>query len=514
MGSLLFALALHPFLESLSSLLVLGYLDDITLGGDADKLSAYLDIIQSLSDELGLSLNVNKCEIIHNDNDPIPPRFAGFKILSRTPANFSVHRCAMCSGAALDVALATRCADLRRASDRLSLLSAHDALLILKYSISAPKLLYTLRCSPCSGHQGLDDFDQILRTSLSRVTNVDIDNLGWIQASLPVGRGGLGIRSVGLLAPSAFLASAAATRDLQTALLPSGFGFPDPDWDLALSTWSARYNTEIPAGTAQAKQKSWDEASITTALEILTAGHTDPYHRARLLASQAPHSGDWLHAWPITACGLRLDNEAIRVAVGLRIGANLCSPHTCSCGALVDARGSHGLSCHRSAGRQPRHAQLNDAVHRALIRAGIPSHKEPVGLMRDDGGRPDGCTLVSWDMGKCLAWDVTVRDTLAMSHLPETSLVAGAASERGAKLKNEKYRELSRSYLFCAIALETLGPINEEGASFLLELGRRLSASSGDPRETAFLFQRLSIIVQRCNSICFRGTFENLVPEH
>jgi len=31
---------------------------------------------------------------------------------------------------------------------------------------------------------------------------------------------------------------------------------------------------------------------------------------------------------------------------------------------------------------------------------------------------------------------------------------------------------------------------------FLTELGRRLSASTGEQRETAFLFQRLSIAVQ------------------
>ena len=132
--------------------------------------------------------------------------------------------------------------------------------------------------------------------------------------------------------------------------------------------------------------------------------------------------------------------------------------------------------------------------------------------MRASDCRPDGCTLVSWEMGKCLAWDVTVWDTLAQSYLPETSQLAGAASERAAKLKNEKYSELTRSYIFCAIAFETLGPINEDGASFLSELGRRLSASSGDPRETAFLFQRLSIIVQRCNCISFRGTFDNFLP--
>ena len=128
LGPLLFALALHPFLESLSSSIVLGYLDDITLGGDANKLCADLDIIESLSDQLGLSLNVKKCEIIHNENDPIPPRFANFRILSKDACE--LLGAPLCSGAALDVALATRCADLRRASDRLSLLSAHDALLI------------------------------------------------------------------------------------------------------------------------------------------------------------------------------------------------------------------------------------------------------------------------------------------------------------------------------------------------------------------------------------------------
>jgi len=37
--------------------------------------------------------------------------------------------------------------------------------------------------------------------------------------------------------------------------------------------------------------------------------------RARFPAAQAPHSGDWLLALPIANCGLRLDDEAVRVAV-------------------------------------------------------------------------------------------------------------------------------------------------------------------------------------------------------
>ena len=187
-------------------------------------------------------------------------------------------------------------------------------------------------------------------------------------------------------------------------------------------------------------------------------------------------------------------------------------PHTCPWGSLVDAMGNHGLSCHRSAGRQARHAQVNDTIHRALVRAGVPSTREPVGLMRSGDQHPDGCTLVSWERGKCLSWDATIPDTLAQSHLSDTSIVVGAAAERAAKIKHDKYQELTCSFEFCAVAIETLGPINEEGARFLTNLGQRLSAVSGDPRETAFLFQRLSIIVQRWNAVSFAGSFDNFWP--
>jgi hypothetical protein len=43
--------------------------------------------------------------------------------------------------------------------------------------------------------------------------------------------------------------------------------------------------------------------------------------------------------------------------------------------------------------------------------------------------------------------------------------------------------------------------------SFLRELGRRLSLATDDPRETAFLFQRLSVALQQYNAVCFRGSF-------
>jgi len=42
---------------------------------------------------------------------------------------------------------------------------------------------------------------------------------------------------------------------------------------------------------------------------------------------------------------------------------------------------------------------------------------------------------------------------------------------------------------------------------FLCEVGRRLSVVSDNPHETSFLFQRLSILLQRFNSVLIHETF-------
>jgi len=60
--------------------------------------------------------------------------------------------------------------------------------------------------------------------------------------------------------------------------------------------------------------------------------------------------------------GLRLDDEAVRVAVGLRLGSNLCVPHQCQCGSFVTAHGLHGFICKKAPIRKSRHHALNDLV--------------------------------------------------------------------------------------------------------------------------------------------------------
>ena len=105
-----------------------------------------------------------------------------------------------------------RCEDLQRAVDILSLLSARDAFLLLRVSFSAPRVQHLLRCSPSVDNPALDLFDGHLRSALSRITKTSLSDTQWLQASLPIKHGGLGIRQVCSLALPAFLVQPRAPR--------------------------------------------------------------------------------------------------------------------------------------------------------------------------------------------------------------------------------------------------------------------------------------------------------------
>jgi len=101
---------------------------------------------------------------------------------------------------------------------------------------------------------------------------------------------------------------------------------------------------------------------------------------------------------------------------------------------------------------------------------------------------------------------VTVSDTFAKSHLATTSTEAGEAANRAAAAKRLKYATITRTHAFVAVALESSGAWSSEGLNFVLELGRRLTDATHDTLETNYLFQRLSVAVQRGNAICFSST--------
>ena len=270
------------------------------------------------------------------------------------------------------------------------------------------------------------------------------------------------------------MASAAASSDLARHILPSHLqSLPLPYTDEAVALWSQGHVQTPPAGSAAFQQKSWDTHKVLASADSLLNGAPDATSRARLLAVSIKESGAWLNALPIPSLGLRLDDNILRVAVGLRLGSPLCRPHTCHhCGAEVDCLAIQGLSCRWSQGRHHRHAAINDIIHLALSSAKIPSRLEPSGLYRSYGKRPDGISVVPWRRGKLLVWDATCPDTFAPSYI----LCFGHDRSRGRGCQGRSgqvsiYSHLDPNHLFEPVAIETSGAFGPSTRVFLEEFG-------------------------------------------
>ena len=152
-----------------------------------------------------------------------------------------------------------------------------------------------------------------------------------------------------------------------------------------------------------------------------------------------------------------------------------------------------GLSCTKSAGRFSRHATLNSLIKQTLGSLDLPSMLEPRGLYRTDGNRPDGVTMIPWEMGKQQVWGVTVVDALAPSRLNQGSVCnPGTTATEAEARKIEKYCELiDNGYIFQPMALEVQGSLGESSEIFIMRLCK-MSALSFARRSTSWQLSEFS----------------------
>jgi hypothetical protein len=67
---------------------------------------------------------------------------------------------------------------------------------------------------------------------------------------------------------------------------------------------------------------------------------------------------------------------------------------------------------------------------------------------------------------------------------------------------------LEPNYIFKGLAFETLGPWCKEAIDFINVIGERLIAESGDSKSKKFLFERISLAIQRGNAASIRTPFQ------
>ncbi|ESO08213.1 hypothetical protein HELRODRAFT_169952 [Helobdella robusta] len=134
--------------------------------------------------------------------------------------------------------------------------------------------------------------------------------------------------------------------------------------------------------------------------------------------------------------------------------------------------------------------------------ASIPVLKEPSGISALDGKRPDGCTLIPWRAGRCLAWDVTVPGTLAERYVHLTSKESGLAATRASDEKFKKYEGALPSMDFLPVCIEVLGPMDNNTSIFFKKICKMISGRSGDSRELFFAMNHISCLLQRFLRVC------------
>ena len=338
--------------------------------------------------------------------------------------------------------------------------------------------------------------------------NIQLLDPAWNQATLPVSKGGLGLRPALEVALSGYLSSVCASdllvKDLLRLDLSSQPSNSNPYFHLAVQDWKALSGfTDLPQN--QIFQPEWDNSLYERRFEHILQSSQEKYDTARLLSISSESASVWLHAIPIPSLGLHLDPTSLKIACALRLGSTLCHPYTCICGKLVEPHGRHGLSCHMQLGRWSRHNEVNHIIKRALVQAKIQATLEPTNLSRLNNIRPDGLTYLSWKQGKPLIWDFTCADTTCESYVKIFAKKAGSAAESREDEKSKHYKDLT-NYHFVPVAVETFGAWGPQGLKLIKDIGKRICEVSGEKRSTFFLLQNISMVIQRGNAACIVGT--------
>ena len=517
LASLAFSLAINPIIRNSNCLFNGWYLDDGALGGELQQVSNNLRELKVGLAQIGLQLDPTKCKAVilsQQSNSDHGTAMATLRNVQPGIEEIHINDFTLL-GSPVEVggleSAISKCAQrVERVCERLRLLDAHWALFFLTRFTSAPRVSHILRtCPSYLRADSLTQIDRVVRSTLSDCTNVALSDKAWRQASLPLRFGGLGVRSVADLALPSYLSSLHASQDLVQQILsqcPHALQSMPITIARVTSDFTANFpQVELPVDDRARKQKNWDGLSCSLTSQALLDS-SNQVDRARLLAANEPNSGAWLNAFPLPKLGLHLDDATVRVSIALRLGANICQPHPCRCGSRVDRLGHHGLACLYSAGRRPRHANLNDVVKRALAVTGIPSWLEPVGLATRDGRRPDGVTVYPYHQGKCLAWDATCVSTFCNRSLINSAIAPGSAAAAAEEDKRTKYSCLTDRYIFEPVAVEVTGVFGPSTRAFIQKLGRQVSACTGNKRETAWLTERISLAIVRGNAASIAAT--------
>ena len=496
LGPLLFALAIRGISHGGFTGLSVWYLDDGTLGGEANLVATEIQRIKLEASRVGLSLNEVKCEAV----SAYPEFIESARVVLPDCAAVEIDDCVLLGAAvgkrAVSAQLAKRERNLRALSARFAEIDRHDSLALLRVSLGHPRAVYELRAGAGFRDGGaLAAYDAALKEVVGGALNIALDKRSWGQCVLPPVLGGLGIRAPSDLALPAFLSSAAASDTLAGSV---ALGAPDGLAVEAKAEWAQAAGVAQPEGPVIFQVLA---ASVRPGAPRSFAGGTAQSEGRRASARVINSRVRRIIRSPAKQPG-RHTTHGHRVANCRGVASRLrgCRPRVCACGDLLDGLGDHALVCNHGAERLRRHADLNSRIRDAFAEAGFQAVLEPPGLAAQNGRRPDGVTVAAFERGRPLAWDVTVVHTCASSHLPSSSVAARAAANSSDVAKERKYADLDGRIDLRPFGIETLGSFGTRALELVEALVAVGSDRAGHAAARLRLYRRLGAAVQAGNA--------------
>ena len=76
----------------------------------------------------------------------------------------------------------------------------------------------------------------------------------------------------------------------------------------------------------------------------------------------------------------------------------------------------------------------------------------------------------------------------------------------------DKYSNLSEFYHFVPVGVETYGAYGPQGIKLVKQIGKKIQDATGEKLSTFYLFQRISMAIQKGNALCVTGCVKDRSP--
>lgn len=462
------------------------YLDDGTIiGPTADVLKAY-EIIVEESDSMGLKLNSDKCELwwpnglAVNGNADQWSQFP-LEIKRNVGPGIKLLGIPVGHGHAPEV-VNHRIDKIASLLDVIidSGLTVHSKLLLLRSCAAMPKFMFALQSTPPEHIQAcIARFDTLVTDSLSTIIGDTISPVTRSRMALPISMGGLGIPTAADTALPAYLGSLIQTLNLQAKII----GIPTDDLlppiELLLTAFNVTMAPDNQLLLAPLRASKQPQLLISRAVNNKNSKllgqrmrfEGTPVQQRAYLASEAPYSGEWLKAYPISGLNLVMPNRnyilVLRAYFGLNLYKSLSRCIICN-DAPNDQVGIHASNCSKGGNLHRRHDTMK-FVFAALCReAGYSTETEPNNILEDGSlDRPADVLVRQFQGGKDVAIDVNITSTTNGQDHPSIIL------DRVAQRKIQKYRTRCEAVNldFEPLVMDAVGGFHKDAIPILKRLG-------------------------------------------